>query len=86
MGHLYLLRVSLCVMLVLVSASELCPAFYSQLKEHFSIFFEFTLLSTVFNIKILTDTVGGFYTSPVLATYFLCYKIELHNLFEHNTD
>ena len=41
----------------------------------------------------MTETVGGgggggggVYTSPVLATYFLCYKIEFHNLFEHNTD
>ena len=33
--------------------------------------------------KILTEPVGGFYTSPVLATKFFCY---LHNLFEHNTD
>ena len=28
-------------------------------------------LSTVFNIKILTEPVGGFYTSPVLASYII---------------
>ena len=98
MGRLYLLRVWLCVMLVLVSASELCSQSLFETLLHicflqstertfyFNIIFEFTLLRTVFNIKILTESVVGFYTSPVLATYFLCYKIELHNLFEHNTD
>ena len=47
--------------------------FLQSTGRTFSIFFEFTLLSTIFDIKILTETVGGFYTSPVLATYYLCY-------------
>ena len=82
MGHLYLLRVWLCVMLFMVFASELSPQFPSEallhvrLQSNWKNIFNFALLSTVFNVKYW---LGVLHKSNIN-------KIKLHNLFELNAD